>query len=78
MFLPVSVKIMDFYDDPYCFPIYIKLLPFPICGFKIWSQMLHFNVMMLALLPLSAPPIIIKRLENEFDSCYLSLLDRLD
>ena len=35
MFLPVSVKIIDFHDDPYCFPIYIRLLAFSIFGFKI-------------------------------------------
>ena len=66
MFLPVSVKIMDFHDDPCCFPIYIKPLPFPIFGFKIWSRMLNFSVIVLAVLPLPAPPIIIKRIEYEF------------
>ena len=66
MFLPVSVKIMDFHDDPYCFPIYIKPLAFPIFGFKIWYRMLNFRAMVLAVLPLPAPPpIIIKRLEYE-------------
>ena len=38
MFLLVSVKIMDFHGDPYCFAIYISLYPLQILVQRLWCK----------------------------------------
>ena len=66
-----------FYDNPYCSLIYI--CQFPICGLRLALPGLKFYRHLLwkqSLVP--DPSFIIRRLENEFDSCHLSLFDHLD
>ena len=77
MFLPVGVKFMDFHGD---LIVFLFTLAYTLSNvwFRNLSPMLSFNVMVLAVLPLGALCIIIKRLEFEFDSCHLSSIDHSD
>ena len=78
MFLLVSVKIIDFHGDSYCFPIYISFYPIRFLVPRVSPPCLNFSIMVLVVLPFQPPTIMIKSIEFQFDSLHLSTIDHLD